>query len=101
MTFQDADRSELFAAIRDGRLEDVATAIARHPSLVNARDADGSTPLHEAAFYDDGVTIRRVVNDIEEELVGLEAAHDPLRGPHRSSASHRPTRTLPLESCSR
>ncbi len=39
----------IFAAVTRGDTEAVRTMIARDPSLVNARDAEGATPLHLAA----------------------------------------------------
>ncbi len=49
----DPDLKQLFAAIGDGREQDVARALARRPDLVKARGTEGDTPLHVAAYCND------------------------------------------------
>jgi cytohesin len=49
----DPDLVRLFAAIAAGEPEVVAELVGRRPVLAAARDADGETPLHAAARFDD------------------------------------------------
>ena len=45
-----SDAGEFFDAVRAGLIDRVGQALASDPSLVHARDADGATALHHAAF---------------------------------------------------
>jgi ankyrin repeat protein len=45
------DHSTLLSAIERGDLDAVRTTIAAAPELVRARDDDGATALHHAAFH--------------------------------------------------
>jgi ankyrin repeat protein len=49
----DPDLAKLFAAVAAGKPELVAELVGRRPALAAARDADGETPLHAAARFDD------------------------------------------------
>ena len=49
----DPDLAKLFAAVAAGEPEVVAELVGRRPALAAARDADGETPLHAAARFDD------------------------------------------------
>jgi len=40
---------DIFDAIKDGNLDSVRSILAADPTQVNAKDQDGTTPLHEAA----------------------------------------------------
>jgi ankyrin repeat protein len=53
MTPDDPELVHLLDAIRDGRLADVAVALERRPTLVNACRGDGEMPLHAAAYHND------------------------------------------------
>jgi hypothetical protein len=44
-------QSEFFALVEAGDLSGVEVMLASDPSLVNARDGTGATPLHIAAFH--------------------------------------------------
>lgn len=45
----EAERSELYAAIGIGKIENVRALLARNPDLVFSRNKQGATPLHLAA----------------------------------------------------
>ena len=45
-----SEASELLKAVASGDLPRVRELLAKTPSLVNARDGEGATPLHHAAF---------------------------------------------------
>src|SRR5262245_1714307 len=49
----DPELIQLFAAINDGREQDVAGMLTRRPDLANAHGRDGETPLHVAAYSND------------------------------------------------
>ena len=49
----DPDLKKLFDAIGDGHEQDVASALAQRPDLVNARGREGETALHVAAYCND------------------------------------------------
>jgi len=49
----DPELIQLFAAINDGREQDVAGMLTRRPDLANAHGRDGETPLHVAAYCND------------------------------------------------
>jgi ankyrin repeat protein len=79
MTTHDVEVTALFAAIRDGRLDDAADALTRDPTLVNSRDADGGTPLHEAAFYNDArMAALLVLRGADPRATYGESGHTPL-----------------------
>ncbi len=79
MSSSNADVTALFVAIRDGRLEEVAGAIERDPTLVNSRDADGGTPLHEAAFSNDvRMAALLVLRGADPRATYGDSGHTPL-----------------------
>lgn len=45
-----SDATELFDAVTRGDVDRVRAVLAGHPEIVNARDDDGATALHHAAF---------------------------------------------------
>ena len=44
--------TDIFAAIREGTVEDVRYLVEENGADVNAKDNHGDTPLHDAAFKD-------------------------------------------------
>jgi ankyrin repeat protein len=43
---------EIHNAVKQGDIAKVEYLLAKHPEKINAKDEDGKTPLHWAAYYD-------------------------------------------------
>lgn len=57
-----SETEEFFAAVSSGNLNRIRELLARTPSLVRVRDAEGATPLHYAAFRGDRELVRVLVD---------------------------------------
>ena len=57
----DADMTHLFRSAYSYDAESVSEILGRRPELVNSKDANGRTPLHEACTHGDTKTVRALL----------------------------------------
>lgn len=75
----DPELAQLFAAIRAGETQTVMQLLRKRPALINARAAEGQTPLHVAAQHNDpqlGVIL--LAHGADPDLTYGESGHTAL-----------------------
>ncbi len=82
-----AEHKAILKAAKSGESETVRKMLAEHPYLVSARDADGSTPLHCAAWKSHVTVVEVLLNagaDIQDrnqnDHWGVTALHAAAHG---------------------
>ena len=66
---------DFFQAVGAGDLEGLRRGLATHPELAHARDVDGATPLHHAAFHGHRLLVAALV-DAGADVNARDFRHD-------------------------
>lgn len=67
--------SSFFRAVESGDIDQVERLLTEHPALAHARDGDGSTGLHQAAFFGHRAIVR-LLHERGADLNARDPIHD-------------------------
>src|SRR5262245_48451010 len=75
----DADAKALFAAVAAGDVLSVSAILERRPNLIKARDAEGQTLLHAAAWHNDArLAVVLLARGADPDATYGSSGHTPL-----------------------
>ena len=88
----DQDLMDLFRAAHSFDSDTVERILKRRPELVDAKDKNGRTPLHEACTYGDAKTVKILLRFGAD----LTIRDHKLQTPHDRALAHRQQRVIKL-----